>query len=94
MCQITTALAALRRPGLLVEAAKHGTARYERRRDLRRMLRARIPASPVAALETLLPLEAALEQRRRVADKNYSIARHVDILVALLAEARSFRQAV
>ena len=93
MCQISADLAALRRPGLLVDAANHGTSRYERRRDLRRMLRVRIPASPMAALEKLLPLEAELEARRRTADKNYSIARHVDILVALLAEARMFRQA-
>ncbi|CTQ33974.1 DUF6477 family protein [Jannaschia rubra] len=91
MCQITKELAALRRPGLLVEAANHGTAGYERRRDLRRMLRAAIPPSPRAALERLLPLEAALEHRRRTADKNYSFPRHVDILMALLAEARAFR---
>ena len=93
MCQISQDLAALRRPGLLVDAAKYGTESYERRRDLRRMLRVAIPASPRAALEKLLPIEAALEKRRKVADKTYSFARHVDILVALLAEARAFRQA-
>ncbi|MCK0166452.1 DUF6477 family protein [Jannaschia sp. S6380] len=92
MCQITHELSALRRPGLLVAAASHGTANYERRRDLRRMLRVAIPASPRAALEKLLPIEAALERRRKTADKNYSLARHVDILVALLAEAHAFRQ--
>lgn len=93
MCQISAELAALRRPGLLVEAANHGTARYDRRRDLRRMLRAAIPASPRAALEALLPIEAALETRRQTADKNYSLARHIDILVALLSEARALSQA-
>lgn len=93
MCQISAELAALRRPGLLVDAANHGTARYNRRRDLRRMLRAAIPASPRAALEALLPIESALENRRRTSDKNYSFARHVDILVALLAEARALQQA-
>lgn len=93
MCQISADLASLRRPGLLVDAANHGTTRYDRRRDLRRMLRAAILASPRAALEALLPIEAALEMRRRTADKNYSLARHVDILVALLAEGRALRQA-
>lgn len=92
MSSIASELASLRRPGLLVEAAQHGTAQYQRRRDLRRMLRAAIPASPAAALEKLLPIEAALERRRTSADKNYSLARHVDILVALVAEARAFRQ--
>ena len=92
MCQISTDLAALRRPELLVDAANKGTSQYRRRRDLRRMLRVAIPSTPRAALEKLLPIEAALEMRRRTADKNYSFARHVDILVALVAEARSFRQ--
>jgi len=92
MCTISKELAALRRPGLLVDAAAHGTVQYQRRRDLRRMLRAAIPASPRAALEKLIPIEAALEKRRRMADKTYSFTRHVDILVALLAEARAFRQ--
>ncbi|WP_298431697.1 DUF6477 family protein [uncultured Jannaschia sp.] len=93
MCKITNDLNNLRRPELLVQAAAHGTNRYRRRRDLRRMLRAAIPVDARAALEKLLPLEAALEGRRRTRDKNYSVARHVDILSALLAEARVFRRA-
>ncbi len=91
MCKITHELDALRRPGLLVEAASIGTSQYQRRRDLRRMLRTAIPPTARAALETLLPLEAAIDKRRRTGDKNYSIARHVDVLAALLAEARAFR---
>jgi len=93
MCKISSELAALRRPDLLVDAANHGSARYERRRDLRRMLRVAIPASPRAALEKLLPIEAALERRRQTSDKNYSFVRHVDILVALVSEARAFGRA-
>lgn len=91
MCKITAELDRMHRPRLLVEAAAQGTPQYRRRRDLRRMLRIAIPASPRAALEKLLPIEAALEERRRAVDKNYSYPRHVDILVALVAEARAFR---
>lgn len=91
MCQISSALDHMRRPALLVEAAVQGTSQYRRRRDLRRMLRVAIPASPRAALEKLLPIEAALENRRLSVDKNYSYPRHVDILVALMAEAQAFR---
>jgi hypothetical protein len=36
-------------------------------------------------------MEAALERRRQAGDSLYSIARHVDILCAIMAEARSFR---
>lgn len=91
MCKITAELDQMRRPNLLVQAAAKGTPHYRRRRDLRRMLRIAIPASPRAALEKLLPIEAALEERRKAVDKNYSYPRHVDILVALVAEARAFR---
>jgi hypothetical protein len=93
MCKITRDLDALRRPGLLVEAATHGAQAYERRRDLRRMLRTAIPRDAKTALATLLPLEAAQERRRREREGTYSFARHVDILVAILAEARAFRGA-
>ena len=57
------------------------------------MLRVAIPASPRAALEKLLPIEAALERRRQTSDKNYSFVRHVDILVALVSETRAFGRA-
>ncbi|MEM9796520.1 MAG: DUF6477 family protein [Pseudomonadota bacterium] len=93
MCKITKELNTLRRPGLLVEAASIGAVHYERRRDLRRMLRVAVPNSARAALEKLLPIENALEKRRVTKDKNYSAARHVDILMALMAEARAFRTA-
>ncbi|MEM7710079.1 MAG: DUF6477 family protein [Pseudomonadota bacterium] len=93
MCKISQDIETLKRPNLLVDAAAHGTHNYQRRRDLRRMLRSAIPSTARAALETLLPMEAALEKRRKLGDGTYSFARHVDILAALLAEARSFRGA-
>ena len=93
MCRITHELNEMRRPSLLVEAACQGVATYQRRRDLRRMLRIAIPPTARAALEKLLPIEADLEKRRRVGATAYSFARHVDILVALVAEARDFRGA-
>lgn len=83
----------MRRPDLLVQAASHGSHEYERRRDLRRMLRVAIPPTARAALERLLPIEAELEKRRRTGASTYSLTRHVDILVAVLAEARAFRGA-
>jgi hypothetical protein len=91
MCRISREIDALRRPDLLVRAAAQGCGLYRRRRDLRRMLRVAIPPTARAALERLLPIEAELESRRRVAASNYCHARHVDILTALLAEARDFR---
>ncbi|UWQ20266.1 DUF6477 family protein [Jannaschia sp. W003] len=86
-------LARLRRPAMMVAAARHGAALYRRRRDLRRMLRVAIPPTPRLALERLVPIEAELEMRRRTRAKGYSVARHVDILAALMAEAVALRTA-
>lgn len=85
------AIADLARPATLVRAAEAGQTGYRRRRDLRRMLRAAIPATPTAALEVLLPIEEALERRRVTGDSKYSLTRHVDVLIALLAEGRALR---
>jgi hypothetical protein len=81
----------MQRPEILVKAAEHGTELYRRRRDLRRMLRVAIPATPERALEKLLPIEAELEMRRVTNGRGYSLTRHVDILCAVIAEARALK---
>ncbi|WP_308915175.1 DUF6477 family protein [Jannaschia sp. LMIT008] len=87
---IAHSIATLNRPKLLVRAATIAMAEYQRRRDLRRMLRVAIPATPTAALQKLIPIEADLERRRIGDGRSYSLARHVDILAALMAEAHAF----
>lgn len=89
--EMHAALDALDRPRLLVEAARHGAAQYQRRRDLRRMLRVAIPANAERALAKLIPMEADLERRRIGDGRSYSVARHVDILAALMCEARDLK---
>ncbi|MBI1217877.1 MAG: hypothetical protein GC186_04950 [Rhodobacteraceae bacterium] len=79
-------LHSLRRPRLLVQAARHGQASYRRERDLRRIAGAQAMPGPV--LPALLDAEAALEQTRKTGDAGYDIARHVEVLIALMAEAR------
>ena len=89
MSDATIRLAALRRPRLLIRAARHGLDHYSRRRDLRRVLRADPLPSPAAAARALFEIEAMLEDRRIDGDAAYSPARHVDALIALLAEVRA-----
>ena len=89
--EIHAALNGLRRPRLLVDAARHAMVDYRRRHDLRRMLRIAIPTDARAALRILVPMEADLERRRQEQARGYSHARHVDILTALMAEARDFK---
>jgi hypothetical protein len=81
-------LRGLTRPRLLIQAARAGLARYDRTRDLARVLRGALPAEGDAALEALLEDEAEAEARRRAADAGYEIGRHVELLIALMAEAR------
>jgi hypothetical protein len=79
-------LANLRRPRLLMHAARFGLGDYRRERDLRRLVNT--SASPEVTVPRLLSVEEALEATRIAGDASYSAARHIDVLIALLAEAQ------
>ena len=93
MNDLTTRLDALRRPRLLIRAARAGQMEYNRNRDLKRLMRADAPPAPARALARLMDLEAELEETRQAGDAAYSLGRHVEILIALMAEARLLRRA-
>ncbi|WP_284163225.1 DUF6477 family protein [Frigidibacter sp. SD6-1] len=78
----------LRRPALLVRAARAGLMDYNRRRDLKRVMRTADVPQPEAAVSALLQEEERLEEIRRKGDATYSFARHIDVLIAMIAEAR------
>lgn len=88
MSDALSLFAALRRPRLLIRAARLGLTDYRRERDLRRLLRRSVAPSPAQALPDLIEVEAELESLRHLGDGSYSIARHVEILIAMMAEAR------
>lgn len=81
-------LTELSRPRLLVRAARHGLQDYRRERDLKRLIGPVTAPTSEAALTSLVAAEARLEATRRAGDAGYSIARHVELLIALMAEAR------
>lgn len=91
MSDISTLLANLRRPRLLIRAARHGIQDYRRDRDLRRLINAATPPTPQAAFARLYDAEEQAEETRRNGDAGYSITRHVDLLIAMLGEARLLR---
>ncbi len=78
----------LHRPRLLIRAARFGLVDYNRDRDLRRLMRLPTTPSPAKALDGLIATEAELENTRAAGSAGYSIARHVEILIALMAESR------
>ena len=78
----------LRRPGLLVRAARAGLEHYDRARALKRLLHAERPPSPEKAVDRLAAAEAGMEDARTSGDAAYSVVRHVELLIALMAEMR------
>jgi hypothetical protein len=86
MSDIQTLLANLRRPKLLIRAARFGLVDYRRDRDLRRLL-GQI-TSPDLAVARLISAEEILEEDRSSGNVAYSVTRHIDILIALICEIR------
>ncbi len=90
MSQAETALktlSSLRRPRLLIRAARFGLADYNRDRDLKRLMRVLVPPPPERALSDLLAAESEAEARRTSGAAGYCVARHVELLIALMGES-------
>jgi hypothetical protein len=88
MTDCLATLKTLHRPKLLIRAARHGVESYNRNRDLKRVLRATSIPRPGTAVSQLMEREAELEETRKAGDTTYSVVRHLDALIALMAEAR------
>ena len=88
MLDLHSQLGALRRPRLLIRAARFGLAEYRRTPALRRLLAAKGARTAAQVVAVLLAREADCDSRRRAGDAGYSVARHVEVLIALMAEAR------
>lgn len=89
----------IRRPQLLLRTARLGLSDYVRDRDLRRVLRLPAPPPPgPRVVRQLLELEALIEDQRlrapHLVGDTWRAARHVEVLIALLAESRLMAQPV
>lgn len=88
MNDILSMLKMLNRPRLLIRAARHGLNEYNRDRHLTRLIKdARLPG-PGQAVVTLMGEEKILEEKRKLGDASYSVMKHIEVLVALMGEAR------
>ncbi len=92
MIDILSTLETIRRPRLLMQAARLGMGAYRRDRDLRRLIGPDSNAEQVIA--RLISEEEKIEETRRAGVAHYSPARHVEILSALIAEAHRLPRAV
>lgn len=88
MSDFRALLAEIRRPRLMIRAARFGLADYRRERDLKRLIHADLPTSPERIVPRLLSEEEHLEQTRQAGDASYSVCRHIEVLIALMAEVR------
>lgn len=91
MTDFSNTLGAVRRPKILIRAARAGLADYRRDRDLKRILKTAQPSNERNVLVPLLAEEERLETQRRESDATYSVQRHVTVLTALIAEGRMMR---
>lgn len=79
----------LRRPALLIRAARAGQSGWRRKRDLPRLLRSDHCPRPGAALLRLRAEEARLNAARLEGAAEYDLQRHVMLMIAILAEMRA-----
>jgi hypothetical protein len=91
MQDILSTLDALRRPPLLIRAARIGVVEYNRAVHLPRHLGHATAPRPRDALLRLMDIEAGLERDRTERATGYRAARHVEVLIAILGEARLLR---
>ncbi|MGI3211005.1 DUF6477 family protein [Roseovarius tibetensis] len=92
MQDVLTALGGLRRPPLLIRAARIGMAHYNRSVHLARHLGDGPLPRAGDALMRLMEIEAGLECDRKDRATFYRAARHVDLLIAMMGEARHLRE--
>ena len=77
-------LSDLRRPQMLIRAARLGLSEYRRERDLKRLIDGE--TAPDRSVPRLLTEEERLEATRQSGDAAYSVARHIEVMIALMAE--------
>ena len=94
MQETLNALSSLRRPRLLIRAARIGASQYNRDTCLRGHFGYGSLPRSAEALARLVDMEAALEDQRRFQGAGYSPSRHVHVLIAMMGEARILRAAL
>lgn len=91
MMDLLATLDTLRRPRLLIQAARIGASDYRRTAHLPRHLGHRRLPEPGAALAQLMDMERTLNRQRKSGDGTYMATDHVDVLIAMMGEARLLR---
>jgi hypothetical protein len=91
MSDILNRLDRLRRPRLLIRAARIGADDFRRDIHLPRLLGHGGLPRHITALSQLMEIEAAMNASRRADEASYSMIQHVEVMIAVIAEARILR---
>ena len=91
MQDILSRLACIQRPKLLMRAARLGAADYRRDVHLPRLLGYGTLPRHGAALLQLMEMEAELHLQRTQHNAGYLLIQHLDVLIAMVAEARMLK---
>jgi hypothetical protein len=91
MNDLITTLEQLRRPRLLMRAARIGARDYRRKIHLPRLIGQSLPARSGPALMRLIDVEEDLNTARLNATDSYDMLRHIEVLIAIVAEARQLK---
>ena len=93
MKDLLSMLHGVRRPPLLMRAARIGAEDYNRSIHLPRLLGYGAQPRHGTALMKLMEIESDINEQRTSGDAGYNLIRHVDVLIAMLGEARILRAA-
>ena len=93
MQDVFSQLAALRRPRLLMRAARFAAEHYRRDVCLAPLLGVPVPPRHGDALMRLMDIETSLNAARFDGTGTYTAERHIDVLASLIGESRLIRAA-
>lgn len=92
MQDVLTKVSTMKRPKLLARAARIGAADYRRDAHLPRLLKTdKLPRNAEALLR-LSEIEAELNEKRTAGETGYHLPRHINLLIAIVAEADLLRK--
>ena len=86
MHDLLSQISGIKRPRLLIRAARIAAQDYRRAARLPRLLGYGVLPRTGPALIKLMSLEAEMNDRRENGDAGYRVAEHVEILTALMGE--------
>lgn len=87
MTQFQSSARALKRPKLLISAARLAAKKYRREYHLKALSQANAGKTEQKFFESLIEQENDLEWTRRSGSANYNVFRHITLLAAIIAEA-------